>query len=117
MTCPICRGETDPAKRVLETLCDAHLAEVKPLSEEEIEKAVEEGQRAYRAAIGTCRLVGSTADMLRGTRELTTMSYECVRCGTRMRHTISRCGEMENRRGHADGRLIKATPLRKKTSG
>lgn len=51
MSCPVCRGETDPRKRMLESLCAAHLAEVEPLDEETIRRAIDEGLRARNAAI------------------------------------------------------------------
>ena len=58
MTCPVCRGETDPRKRLLESLCDRHYAEVTPLDDATIRRAIEEGMRAAalaRAAVPTMR--------------------------------------------------------------
>jgi hypothetical protein len=48
--CPVCRGETDPRKLLLETRCAPHLAEVKPVSRSAIKRAIREGMAAARAA-------------------------------------------------------------------
>ncbi len=47
MRCPVCAGEIDPCR----ALCAKHLAEMKPVSDEEILAAFEEGRRARQAAI------------------------------------------------------------------
>jgi hypothetical protein len=51
MTCPICRGETDPRKRLLESLCVAHYAELKPIDEATVRRVLDEGHRAWMAAM------------------------------------------------------------------
>jgi len=50
-SCPVCRGEADPVKLSLQSLCEAHLAKVQPLSEEQVKAALEEGLRARAEAI------------------------------------------------------------------
>ena len=53
MTCPVCRGETDARKLLLEARCAPHLAEVRLPSEEELQAAWEQGMKdaeAVRAA-------------------------------------------------------------------
>jgi hypothetical protein len=49
-TCPVCRGEKDPAKLLLESLCEKHYAEVKVPTEEEMREALEQGRRDAAAA-------------------------------------------------------------------
>jgi len=51
LRCPVCAGETDPRELLLRSLCDKHLAEAAPISDEVIRAAFEEGLRARRAAI------------------------------------------------------------------
>lgn len=41
----------DPRPRMFLPLCEEHLAKVEPLSEEAIEKAIEEGRQAYKAVM------------------------------------------------------------------
>jgi hypothetical protein len=47
MSCPICRGETDPRKLLLESRCAPHLAEVQLPSDEELRAWWEQGLRDY----------------------------------------------------------------------
>ncbi len=49
--CPVCAGETDPRELLLRGLCEKHLAEVPPISDEVLRAAFEEGLRARQAAI------------------------------------------------------------------
>jgi hypothetical protein len=51
VTCPVCRGEEDPVKLAFDSLCAMHLAQVTPISEERIKRALEEGIRAREEAI------------------------------------------------------------------
>lgn len=51
MSCPECRGEANPRKRMLKSLCPAHYAEVSPIDEATVRRAIEEGLRARDAAI------------------------------------------------------------------
>lgn len=45
--CPVCAGSQDPRELLLRSLCDKHLAEVVPPSDEEIRAAFAEGIRAW----------------------------------------------------------------------
>ena len=54
MSCPQCRGETDPRRRLLESLCQKHRAQLQAIDEQRVRKVIEEGMldaRAVRAAI------------------------------------------------------------------
>lgn len=51
MTCPLCRGETDPVRRQLESLCPEHYAALPPVDEATVRRALDEGLRARAAAL------------------------------------------------------------------
>lgn len=51
VSCPQCLGETAPRELLLTTLCAKHLAEVKPLSANDIERAIEEGAADAKAVL------------------------------------------------------------------
>lgn len=51
MSCPVCRGSKDPRALALESRCDAHLAEVRPLTRREVEGALRQGLAARAAAL------------------------------------------------------------------
>jgi hypothetical protein len=56
MGCPECREETDPRRRLLESLCPEHQAQVQAVDEEALRRAIEQGMsdaRAVRAQLPT----------------------------------------------------------------